>query len=136
MVRDQYTQKKTKKNSRRLCPKLRFSRIFLVQKTSKNNSSNSSTADQHVISFSDTSICSNTVFPSLQYSEDPAVSVSIDFPSNSKSDSPFNYAAYDYSCVDRDDFVNHLRDVLREDIFKLSASLAAAEFWEWVPPCK
>ena len=51
MFTDQYTQKKIKKNSRTLCPKLPFSRIFQVQKESKNNSRNSrnsSTAGHHV----------------------------------------------------------------------------------------
>ena len=44
--------------------------------------------------------------------------------------------AYDYSCADSDGLCDHLRDVLWEDIFKLSASAAAAaaasEFCEWV----
>ena len=50
MVSDQYTQKRIKKNSRTLYPKLPFSRIFQVQKKSKNNSRNSrnsSTAGYH-----------------------------------------------------------------------------------------
>ena len=37
----------------------------------------------------------------------------------------------DYSCVDGDGLLDHLRDVLWEDNFKLSAS-AASEFCEWV----
>ena len=40
--------------------------------------------------------------------------------------------AYDYSCADLDGLRDHLRDVPREDIFKLSASAAASEFCEWV----
>ena len=31
-----------------------------------------------------------------------------------------------------DGLLNHLRDVLWEDIFKLSASSAASEFCEWI----
>ena len=40
--------------------------------------------------------------------------------------------ACDYSCADWDSLCDHLRDVLWEDIFKLSASAAASEFFEWV----
>ena len=66
-------------------------------------------------------------FPPLENS-DHVVSVSIDFPSNSQQDAPFHHIAYDYSCADWDDLRNYLRDVLWEDIFKLSASAAASEF--------
>ena len=66
-------------------------------------------------------------FPPLENS-DHVVSVSIDFPSNSQQDAPFHHIAYDYSCADWDDLHNYLRDVLWEDIFKLSASAAASEF--------
>ena len=60
------------------------------------------------------------------------VSISIDFPSNSKQDAPFHCIAYDYSCADWDILCDHLRDVPWEDVFKLSASDATSEFCEWV----
>ena len=60
------------------------------------------------------------------------VSVSIDFPINSKWDTPFHFVAYDYSCTDWDGVRDHLRDVPWEDIFKVSAFAAASEFCEWV----
>ena len=60
------------------------------------------------------------------------VSVSIDFPINSKQDTLFHRMAYDYSRADWDGLRDHLRDVPWEDIFKLSASAAASEFCEWV----
>ena len=63
-------------------------------------------------------------FPPLGNSDHVVVSVSIDFPINSKQDTPFHQVAYDYSCADW--------DVPWEDIFKLSASAAASEFCEWV----
>ena len=40
--------------------------------------------------------------------------------------------AYDYSHADWDGLCEHLRDLPWEDIFKLSASAAASEFYEWV----
>ena len=49
-----------------------------------------------------------------------------------KTLSPFHFIAYDYSHADWDGLCDHLRDLLWEDIFKLSASTAASEFWEWV----
>ena len=78
---------------------------------------------------SDASICSTMAFPPLGNSDHVAVSVSIDFPINSKLDTPFHRVAYDYSRADLDGF---LRDVPWEDIFKLSASAADSEFFEWV----
>ena len=60
------------------------------------------------------------------------VSVSIDFPINSKQDALFHCIAYDYSCADWDGLRNHLRDVPWKDIFKLSTSTTASEFCEWV----
>ena len=65
-------------------------------------------------------------------SDHVVVSVSIDFPKNTKQDTPFHRVAYDYSCADWDGLCDHLRDVPWEDIFKLSASAAAREFCEWV----
>ena len=44
----------------------------------------------------------------------------------------FHCIAYDYFHADWDGLPDHLRDVLWEDIFKLSASAAASEFCEWV----
>ena len=61
---------------------------------------------------------------------DHAVSVSIDFPSKSQRDLPFPRIAYDYPCADWNSHRDHLRDVPWEDIFKLSASPAASEFWQ------
>ena len=81
---------------------------------------------------SDASICSAMAFLSLGNSDHVVVSVSIDFPTNSQQDAPLHRIAYDYSCADWDDLCDHLRDVPREDIFKLSASAAASEFCEWV----
>ena len=80
---------------------------------------------------SDASIRSVMAFPPLGNSDHIIVSVSIDFPTNSKQDAPFHLVAYDYSCVDWDGLRDHLRDVPWEDIFKLSASAAASEFCEW-----
>ena len=75
------------------------------------------------------SIYSTMVFAPLGNSDYVVVSVSIDFPSNSKWDAPY---AYDYSCVNCGSFRDHLRDVPWEDIFKLSASAAASEFCDQV----
>ena len=82
--------------------------------------------------FSDASICSTMAFPPLANSDHVVVSVSIDFPINSKQDTLFHLVAYDYSHADWDGLCDHLRDVPREDIFKLSASAAASEFCELV----
>ena len=71
------------------------------------------------------------VFPPLGNSDHVATSVSIHFPSNSKWDAQFHRIAYDYSRADWNSLRDHLRDVPREDIFKLSASAAASEFCEW-----
>ena len=56
------------------------------------------------------------------------VSVSIDFPINSKQDTPFHRVDYDYSRANWDGLCDHLRDVPWEDIFKHSASAAASGF--------
>ena len=79
---------------------------------------------------SDVSICSTMAFPPLGNSDHVVVSVSIDFPINSKRDAPFHRIAYDYSRADWDGLRDHLRDVPWEDIFKLSVSAAASEFCE------
>ena len=80
---------------------------------------------------SDASICSTMAFPPLGNS-DHVVSVSIDFPTNSKQDASFHRIAYDYSRADWDGLRDHLKDVPWEDIFKLGASAAASEFCEWI----
>ena len=69
-------------------------------------------------------------FPPLGNSDHVVVSVSIDFPINSKQDTPFHCMAYDYSRADWDGLGDHLRDVSWEDIFKLSASAAASEWFQ------
>ena len=51
---------------------------------------------------------------------------------NSKQYSRFHRIAYEYSRADWDGLRDHLRDVQWEVIFKLSATAAASEFWEWV----
>ena len=79
---------------------------------------------------SDASICSTMAFPPLGNSDHVVVTVSIDFPSYSECDAPFHHIAYDYSHADWDGLRDHFRDVLCEDIFKLSASAAASEFCE------
>ena len=71
-------------------------------------------------------------FPPLGNSDHVVVSVSVDFLQNSKWDALFHCIAYDDSCADWDSLCDHLRDVLWEDIFKLSASPATSEFCEWV----
>ena len=81
---------------------------------------------------SDASICFAMASPPLGNSDHVVVAVSIDFPSYSQWDAPFHRNAYDYSPADRDGLRDHLRDVLWEDIFKLSASAAGGEFSERV----
>ena len=81
---------------------------------------------------SDAIICSTMAFPPLGNSDHVVVSVSIDFPINSKQETPFHSVAYDYSRADWDGLRDHLRDVPWEDIFKLSVSAATSEFCEWV----
>ena len=49
---------------------------------------------------SDTSICSTMAFAPLGNSDHVVVSVSVDFPSNSQRDDPFDHIAYDYSRAD------------------------------------
>ena len=59
-----------------------------------------------------------------------SVSVSIDFPLNSKRVAPFHRIAYDYFRADWEGLCDHSRDVPWEDIFKLSAFAATSEFCE------
>ena len=79
-----------------------------------------------------TSICSSMAFPPVGNSDHVVISISIDFPRNSKQDALFHRVAYDYSRADRNDLRDHLRDIPSENIFKLSASPVATEFYEWV----
>ena len=72
------------------------------------------------------------VLPPLGNFDHVVLSVSIDFPINSKQDALFHHILYDYSRADWDDLCDHLRDVPWEVIFKLSASAAASEFCHWV----
>ena len=81
---------------------------------------------------SDASICSTIAFPPLGNSDHVVFSVSIDFPINLKQDALFNCMTCDYCCADWDGLHDHLRDVPWDDTFKLSASAAASEFYEWV----
>ena len=61
-----------------------------------------SNCDSHLDLFisSDASICFTMAFPPLVNSDHVVVSVSINFPSNSKRDAPFHCTAYDYSRTD------------------------------------
>ena len=71
-------------------------------------------------------------FPPLGNSDHAVVSVSTDFPTNSKRDATFHHIANDYSRTDWNGLCDHLKDVPWEDIFKLSTSAAAGELSEWV----
>ena len=81
---------------------------------------------------SDASIFSTMSFPLLGNSDHVVVSVSIDFPTNSRWDAPFHFIAYDHCRAHWDGLRDHLRDVPWEDIFTLSAYAAASEFCDWV----
>ena len=80
---------------------------------------------------SNASICSTMTFPPLGNSDHVVVSVSINFPTNSKQDAPFHHRAYDCSRVDWGGLCDHLRDSPCEHIFKLSTSAASGEFSDW-----
>ena len=54
----------------------------------------------HLFISSDASICSAMAFPPLENSDHVVVSVSIDFPTNSRQDAPFHCIAYGYSRAD------------------------------------
>ena len=81
---------------------------------------------------SDASISSTKVFRPLGNSNHVVVSVSIDLPSYLQRDVPFHCIAYNYSHAEWDSLCDRLREILWEDIFKLSASAAASEFCDWV----
>ena len=78
------------------------------------------------------SICSTMAFSPMGNSDHVVVSVSIDFPTNSQRDAPFNRIAYDHSRADWDGLHDHLRDGPWKDIFELGASADAGEFCKWV----
>ena len=80
---------------------------------------------------SDASMYSTMAFLPLANSDHVVVSVSIDFPSNSKQDTLFHPITYDYSCADWDGLHYHLIDVPWGYIFKFAASAAAGEFFKW-----
>ena len=69
-------------------------------------------------------------FPPLGNSDYAVVSVSINFPINSKWDASFHRIAYDYSLANWDGLLDDLRDVSWEDILKFSTSAAASKFFE------
>ena len=73
-------------------------------------------------------------FPPLGHSDHVAVSVSINFLSNSKQDAQFHCIGYDYSFGDWNGIHDHLRDVPWEDIFKLGAS-ASVGIDVYIPHC-
>ena len=66
--------------------------------------------------------------PQLGNFDHAVVSVSIDFPINSKQDAPFHSIAYGYSRADWNGLHDHLRNVPWEDIFKHGASAAPSQF--------
>ena len=56
----------------------------------------------------------------------------IDFSSNLEWDAPFHHIIYDYSCADCNGLCDHLRDIPWVDIFQLSGSHVASEFYQWI----
>ena len=80
----------------------------------------------------DTSICSTMAFPTLGNSDHVVVSVSIDFPSNTKRDALFYHIAYDYSHADWDGLCDHLRDASRGMSLNSVFLLLLVNFVEWV----
>ena len=80
---------------------------------------------------SEASICPTMAFPLLGNSEHIIALVSIDFPSNLQRDALFRIA-YDYSRAYWDSRLGHSRDILWEDIFKLSASAVGGKFCKYV----
>ena len=78
---------------------------------------------------SDTSICSTMAFPPLENSDHVVVSVSIDFPANSKSDNHFIIKLMTILILTGTVFMAFER---LEDIFKLGASAAASEICELI----
>ena len=72
---------------------------------------------------SDTSICSTMAFPPLRNSDHVVVSVSIDFPIDSKWDALFHHIAYNYSCADWDGLCDNFKDVLSHGRISLNSAL-------------
>ena len=68
-------------------------------------------------------------FPPLENSYHVAVSVSIEFLSNSKGDGPFHWTSYDYSHADWGGLCDHIRDVPWEDIFKACVRYFLSNFY-------
>ena len=66
------------------------------------------------------SICSTLAFPLFRNSDPVVVSVSIDFPSNSKIDD--QGAVFYYTLPEWNGLLDHLRDFPWEDVFRLGAS--------------
>ena len=64
-------------------------------------------------------------------SDHVVISVSIGFPSNSKCDAPFHFIDYDYTHADGYGLRDHWRDISSENVFKIGASTAASEVYEW-----
>ena len=64
----------------------------------------------------------------LRNSDHVVVTFSIYLSSNSQRHAPIHRIAYEYSRADWNGLCNHLRSVLWEDIFKLSASAAFSDF--------
>ena len=67
-------------------------------------------------------------FPPLGNSDHVAL-VSFDFLSNSKQYTLFHHIAYEYPLGDLEGLCDHLRDVPQENIFKISGSAAASDFF-------
>ena len=70
-------------------------------------------------------------FPPLGNS-DHIISVSNYVLSDSQQDALFHCIGFDYSRADWDGLHDYLKDVPWKDIFKLSTSAAAHNFFEWV----
>ena len=80
----------------------------------------------------DVSIYSTITFSLLENSDHVVLSVSIDFPINSKWHASFYCIVYYYFCADWGGLCDQLRDVSWENIFKPGAFAdATSEFCEW-----
>ena len=66
------------------------------------------------------SICATLAFPLSRNSDPVIVSVSIDFPSNSKIDD--QGTVFDYTLSEWNGLLDHLRDFPWEDVFRHGAS--------------
>ena len=92
--------------------------------------------DSHSLALLDFFLSSGPNFYSAEVffplgNSDHVVSVSIDFPSNSKEVAPFHFTVVDQSFVDQEGLPDHLIDVPWEDVFT-HASAGATEICEWV----